>query len=110
MGQIDGKETEVQRADEGCHSDSATERSSGTRRNGRSPSDSQQIGADRTDRARGNVLRFLTGGILAQLIQDYESQLGEAQSTIDKEQRRIEQLNKRLLNLRRLQESHQSQE
>lgn len=113
MGEMqNGQKTQVQRTYEGCngHSASISDREPGHVGSVAQPL--REIGANRQNRVRGDLVRVVAGGIVSQLIADYEDQLGESQELIEREQRRIEKITKRLLNLKRLQEmqNEQSQE
>lgn len=108
MGELNGKKkgqkTQVRRANQGCNGDIASKGDSGVRSVG---PDTQPIGTlrvDRPDRVGRNRTRFVLGGILAQLIDETEDQLGDAQECIAREKRRIAKLQQKLDNLKQLQE------
>ncbi len=105
MGEIhNGQKTQVQRAYEGCDDHTASVGNHEPGRVGRVAQPFRTVRTDCEDRVRRDIVRVLAGGILSQLIADCEDQLGESQELIEREQRRVEKIRKRLLNLKRLQE------
>jgi len=67
-------------------------------------SGSDSLGPDRADRSRGtpDIGAVVTGGILSQLIESVAEQLAESDECIEWYQRRSQQLQSRLDELRRL--------
>lgn len=113
MGEMNGEEkrsqAKVQRTDQGCDDYAASERDRESRLISSDPQFIGTLRVDRPNRLRGNTARVLLGGIIAQLIDETEDQLGDAHQCIATYQRRIAKLEKRLENMRRLQQLQEDQ-
>ncbi len=113
MGDKNGKgtQTQVQRTCQGCDGDDAAIGNLQSRRDGSGNEFEGTIGIDYQDWVRRNSLvGGFPGGIIAQLIEETEDQLGDAQACIARVQKEIEKLHRRLENLKRLQALQQQQE
>lgn len=110
MGENNEKENEVRGTRERRDNDSPSIGSPGTGCNGGDVEIVGAVGTGSQNWARTSLLRNLAGGVVSQLITQIEDQLGEARETIAKEERKIEKLNQRLLQLRRLQESEKTEQ
>lgn len=95
-----GTKNQVFRTNKGCSGDTSPRCHSGAKPVGGINGDETV----RTDRPYwfGRNNNQLLGGILTQLIEEYEDQLGETQEDIARLQRRAAKLEKRLANLERL--------
>jgi len=99
-----GQKKQVQRANQGCHGDIATDcdRSLGCARTNSEPI--KPLGVDRPYRTGRNRARSLLGGILAQLIEEATDQLGDALECIAKQEKRVAKLQRKIENLKQLQD------
>lgn len=102
-----GKKAEVQRANKGRNGYIASDRDPKFGRDGRRDGNGGTLGANSQNRARRTITVRLLGGIIAQLIEETEDQLGDARECIAKYERTVQKLSRRLENLKRLQELQQ---
>jgi len=113
MGEMNGEEkrsqAKVQRTYQGRDGHVASERDRESRLISSDPQFIGTLRVDRPNRLRENTARVLLGGIVAQLIDEIEDQLGDAQECIATYQKRIAKLEKRLESMRRLQELQDDQ-
>jgi hypothetical protein len=86
-----------------CPADANSEGGSGESSSGAGNLSGRSFGEDRP--AKSTLKLF--GGILAQLIQDAEVQLGKAQECVEWYQREVAELQTRLENLKRLQQTEE---
>lgn len=91
MSRDNGKETFTS-APGKAESVGATRGSDEFRYAGRNPGTQEQEPAHNEDRIRRNRLGRLAGGILSQLIEDYEDQLAESVKRTEKLQSKLERL------------------
>jgi len=103
MGETHGSKKQVRRTHPRCDGNVATVGYSRIRPASRSAKSFRQIGVNRPDWFGRDPLRCLPGGILTQLIEEVEDQLGDAEECITREKRRIVKLERRLQRLQQLQ-------
>jgi hypothetical protein len=114
MGDKHGKgtKTQVPGTCQGCIGNDASSRDLKPGCNGSIDGVEWSIGIDYENRVRrDSPFRIrLVGGIIAQLIEETEDQLGDAQVCIARVQKEMEKLQRRLANLKRLQALQQQQQ
>lgn len=114
MGDKNGKgtKTQVQRTCQGCDGNNAAIGDFKSGCNGSNDGIEGTVRANYQNWVRGNSSfgGDSPGGIIAQLIEETENQLGDAQACIAKMEKDMEKLHRRLENLKRLQALQQQQE
>lgn len=104
MGEMHGKKTKISRANQGCDNHSAPVGNCESGPTRQHPEFIGPLRVDRPYRTRRDKNRAVLGGIIAQLIEDVEDQLGDARECIANQEKRIARLERRLDGLRLLQE------
>lgn len=97
------KETKVRRTRSGCRSVANSNRDRNAGRSDKLNGAEEQVRIAQPLGNGRNTRRSVLGGIVTQLIEDLEDQLGETQQTIEMLDKKCQRIEKRLNHLRQLQ-------